>query len=101
MGNVKEMPNRKMGFTPHNERLEVVKSIVHGQPITTLEHILEEQRFTLIVCEWLENILTTSEQERGLSPIETPDLPVGLTLALANRHLERLTELGQHLYKKA
>lgn len=97
MGQVTEMPNRKKPFVPDTEGLAAVNSIAHGQPLSTLEDVLSEQHFTLLVSRWLEDILTTNEKERILSTVPTPDLEMGLTLALANQHLERVTELGQQL----
>ncbi len=97
MGQVKEIPNRKKPFIPETEGLAAVNSIAHGQPLKTLEDVFSEQHFTLLVSQWLEDILTTNEKDRELSPVETPDLPLGLTLALTNHHLERVIELGEKI----
>ncbi|HQU29008.1 MAG: hypothetical protein KC587_08075 [Nitrospira sp.] len=86
---------------PHSQtEAGQILSIVHGQPLTTLDTLLNEQSFTLQAMGFLNEVQLSQEfWDTRKDPIE--DQPsLGLAMAALQLHLKQLTEQAQRLEMK-
>ncbi|MDR4483845.1 MAG: hypothetical protein R3B95_11635 [Nitrospirales bacterium] len=74
-----------------------ILSIVHGQPLTTLEHLLIEQSFTLQAMGFLNEVQLTEEFWETRLDQNQDRTHWGLAMAALQLHLTQLNELAQRL----
>ena len=101
MATSKKSKTAKTTKAPHAQtEANHILSIVHGQPLTTLDTLLNEQSFTLQAMGFLNEVQLSQEfWDTRKDPIE--DQPsLGLAMAALQLHLTQLTEQAQRLEMK-